>query len=304
MWMLNLYNQNQMLIFFKNKIPYMKQSLLVLITFSILWSSCSLLKKEQKSAPLTQITKPAEPVKNSDKVSTTNSTLIKTPAESYIERYKNIAITEMNGSGIPASITLAQGILESGSGNSKLAKEANNHFGIKCATEWKGETILQDDDNKDDCFRVYKSPEESFRDHTEFLKRKRYASLFELDKNDYRGWANGLKTAGYATNPRYAELLISLVERYDLSRFDRIENEREKTIRENKVMKEIAINIPTEKKQETVKSPVVMKIYEVRSGDTLTSVSKQFSLSEADLKALNGLENVNLLPGQLLLVSK
>ena len=302
--MLNLYNQNQMLIFFKNEIPYMKQSLLVLITFSILWSSCSLLKKEQKSAPLTQITKPAEPVKNSDKVSTTNSTSIKTPAESYIERYKNIAITEMNGSGIPASITLAQGILESGSGNSKLAKEANNHFGIKCATEWKGETILQDDDNKDDCFRVYKSPEESFRDHTEFLKRKRYASLFELDKNDYRGWANGLKTAGYATNPRYAELLISLVERYDLSRFDRIENEREKTIRENKVMKEIAINIPTEKKQETVKSPVVMKIYEVRSGDTLTSVSKQFSLSEADLKALNGLENVNLLPGQLLLVSK
>ena len=302
--MLNLYNQNQMLIFLKNEIPYMKQSLLVLIALGILTSSCSLLKKEQQSAPLTQITKPAEPVKNSDKVSTTNSTSIKTPAESYIERYKNIAITEMNGSGIPASITLAQGILESGSGNSKLAKEANNHFGIKCATEWKGETILQDDDNKDDCFRVYKSPEESFRDHTEFLKRKRYASLFELDKNDYRGWANGLKTAGYATNPRYAELLISLVERYDLSRFDRIENEREKTIRENKVMKEITINIPTEKKQETVKSPVVMKIYEVRSGDTLTSVSKQFSLSEADLKALNGLENVNLLPGQLLLVSK
>ena len=302
--MLNLYNQYHMLIFLKNEIPYMKQSLLVLIALGILTSSCSLLKKEQKSAPLTQITKPAEPVKNSDKVSTTNSTLIKTPAESYIERYKNIAITEMNGSGIPASITLAQGILESGNGNSKLAKEANNHFGIKCATEWKGETILQDDDNKDDCFRVYKSPEESFRDHTEFLKRKRYASLFELDKNDYRGWANGLKTAGYATNPRYAELLISLVERYDLSRFDRIENEREKTIRENKVMKEIAINIPTEKKQETVKSPVVMKIYEVRSGDTLTSVSKQFSLSEADLKALNGLENVNLLPGQLLLVSK
>lgn len=302
--MLNLYNQYHMLIFLKNEIPYMKQSLLVLIALGILTSSCSLLKKEQKSAPLTQITKPAEPVKNSDKVSTTNSTLIKTPAESYIERYKNIAITEMNGSGIPASITLAQGILESGSGNSKLAKEANNHFGIKCATEWKGETVLQDDDNKDDCFRVYKSPEESFRDHTEFLKRKRYASLFELEKNDYRGWANGLKTAGYATNPRYAELLISLVERYDLSRFDRIENEREKTIRENKVMKEIAINIPTEKKQETVKSPVVMKIYEVRSGDTLTSVSKQFSLSEADLKALNGLENVNLLPGQLLLVSK
>ena len=292
-----------MIIFFKNEIPYMKQTLLVLIVFGILTSSCSLLKKQQL-APISQITKPAEPVKNAEKVSATNSSSIKTPAESYIERFKNIAISEMNGSGIPASITLAQGILESGNGNSRLAKEANNHFGIKCSTEWKGETILQDDDNKDDCFRVYQSPEESFRDHTEFLKRKRYAPLFELDKNDYRGWANGLKTAGYATNPRYAELLISLVERYDLSRFDRIENEREKTIRENKVMKEIAINIPTEKKQETVKSPVVMKIYEVRSGDTLTSVSKQFSLSEADLKALNGLENVNLLPGQLLLVSK
>ena len=293
-----------MVIFFKNEIPYMKQSLLVLIALSIVTSSCSLLKKEQQSAPLTQITKPAEPVKNSKKVSTTNSSSIKTPAESYIERFKNIAISEMNGSGIPASITLAQGILESGNGNSRLAKEANNHFGIKCSTEWKGETILQDDDNKDDCFRVYKSPEESFKDHTEFLKRKRYAPLFELDKNDYRGWANGLKTAGYATNPRYAELLISLVERYELSRFDRIENEKDKTIRGDKVMKEIALNIPTEKKQETVKSPIVMKIYEVRSGDTLTSVSKQFTLSVADLKALNSLENENLFLGQLLLVSK
>jgi flagellum-specific peptidoglycan hydrolase FlgJ len=262
-----------------------------------------LLKKEQ-SAPLPQVNKPAEPVKIAEKVSTTNPASIKTPAESYIDRFKNIAISEMNGSGIPASITLAQGILESASGNSRLAKEANNHFGIKCTTEWKGETIFQDDDNKDDCFRVYRSPEESFRDHTEFLKRKRYAPLFELDKNDYRGWANGLKTAGYATNPRYAELLISLVERYDLSRFDRIENEREKTLREDKVMKEITLNIPTEKKQETIKSPVIMKIYEVRSGDTLTSVSKQFTISVADLKALNGLENVNLFPGQLLLVSK
>ena len=292
-----------MIIFFKNEIPYMKQTLLVLIVFGILTSSCSLLKKQQL-APISQITKPADPVKNAEKVSATNSSSIKTPAESYIERFKNIAISEMNGSGIPASITLAQGILESGNGNSRLAKEANNHFGIKCSTEWKGETILQDDDNKDDCFRVYKSPEESFKDHTEFLKRKRYAPLFELDKNDYRGWANGLKTAGYATNPRYAELLISLVERYDLSRFDRIENEKDKTIREVKVMKEIALNIPTEKKQETVKSPIVMKIYEVRSGDTLTSVSKQFTLSVADLKALNSLENENLFLGQLLLVSK
>jgi flagellum-specific peptidoglycan hydrolase FlgJ len=292
-----------MSLFFKNEIPYMKQFVLLLITFSILTSSCSVLKKEF-SEQKTQPSKPASTGNNTEKVTSTGSSAIKSPAESYIERFKNIAISEMNSSGIPASITLAQGILESANGNSRLAKEANNHFGIKCTTEWKGQTILQDDDNKDDCFRVYKSPEESFRDHTDFLKRKRYAPLFELDKNDYQGWARGLKTAGYATNPRYAELLISLVERYDLSRFDRIENGKEKTIREEKVMKEIAINIPTEKKQETIKSPLVMKIYEVRSGDTLGSVSKQFTLSIADLKSLNGLGDANLMPGQLLLVSK
>ena len=147
--MLKLCNQYLIIIFFKNEIPYMKQSLLLLITFSILTSSCSLLKKEQ-SAPLTQVTKPVEPVKAAEKVSTTNPTSIKTAAESYIEHFKNIAISEMNSSGIPASITLAQGILESANGNSRLAKEANNHFGIKCTTEWKGKTIFQDDDNKDD----------------------------------------------------------------------------------------------------------------------------------------------------------
>jgi flagellum-specific peptidoglycan hydrolase FlgJ len=171
-------------------------------------------------------------------------------AISYIERFKQIAIREMNNSGIPASITLAQGILESGNGNSELALKGNNHFGIKCTPEWKGKTMLKDDDQKDDCFRVYKTPEESFKDHTEFLKRKRYAPLFELDKNDYRGWAAGLKEAGYATNPRYAELLISLIERYNLNRFDRMETETEKIIREDKVLTEIAKNIPLEKKEE------------------------------------------------------
>jgi hypothetical protein len=225
-------------------------------------------------------------------------------AEGYIERFKDIAVKEMNSYGIPASITLAQGLLESGNGNSSLARDANNHFGIKCTPEWKGKTILNDDDQIDDCFRVYASPEESFRDHSEFLKRKRYAFLFELDKNDYRGWAAGLKEAGYATNPRYAELLITLVDRYDLSKYDRRESYVEKIKREDKVLTEIVRNIPEEKKAETAKAPVEMKIYEVKQGDTVSAIAKRFGLSVEDLKILNDLGSSDVKLGQLLLVSK
>lgn len=124
---------------------------------------------------------------------------------------------------IPASITLAQGLLESGSGNSTLAREANNHFGIKCHKEWTGKTFHMDDDEKNECFRAYKHAEESFDDHSRFLtERSRYAFLFELDIMDYKGWAEGLKKAGYATNPRYPELLLNQVNRYNLHRYDSI----------------------------------------------------------------------------------
>jgi len=123
--------------------------------------------------------------------------------------------------GIPASITLAQGLLESGSGNSELAVNANNHFGIKCHKEWTGETYVMDDDEKGECFRKYASAEESFNDHSLFLTtRPRYASLFSLDIYDYRGWAYGLKAAGYATNPRYAEMLIKIIEDNQLNLYD------------------------------------------------------------------------------------
>ncbi|WP_395626993.1 glucosaminidase domain-containing protein [Daejeonella sp.] len=271
----------------------MKNIVILLFSLSILTSSCGLLKR-QYSTPVKVVEKPIN-------VSPTTS---KTAAEIYIDQFKNIAIREMNNTGIPASITLAQGILESGSGNSKLAKEANNHFGIKCTSDWAGKTILEDDDNKDDCFRVYKSAEDSFRDHSEFLKRKRYAPLFELQKNDYRGWAIGLKTAGYATNPKYADLLISLVERYNLNRFDQAENGKIQIVREEKIAKEPANTIPKEKVVLETKKTVAMKIYEVKPGDTLVSVSKQFMLAIEDLKRLNELENSNLFPGQLLLVSK
>lgn len=139
----------------------------------------------------------------------------------YIEKYKQIAIEHQDIYGIPVSIKLAQGLLESDCGNSRLAIEANNHFGIKCKSDWTGMTISHDDDAPGECFRKYDSPEQSFYDHSEFLdKSARYQSLFDLDVTDYKGWAHGLKAAGYATNPRYAELLIKIIEDYELYTFD------------------------------------------------------------------------------------
>lgn len=139
----------------------------------------------------------------------------------YVERYKSIALREMREYRIPASITLAQGILESNAGRSDLATEANNHFGIKCHKEWEGERFFKDDDEKNECFRKYKDPLTSFRDHSAFLtSRDRYKSLFSLSPTDYQGWATGLKAAGYATNPAYAQLLVKTIEKYHLDRFD------------------------------------------------------------------------------------
>lgn len=143
-------------------------------------------------------------------------------AEEYISIYKDIAIREMREHKIPASITLAQGLLESGCGNSELARVAKNHFGIKCHKEWTGNTFTMDDDEKNECFRSYENAEESFVDHSLFLVgRNRYAALFDLKITDYEGWAKGLKAAGYATNPKYAQLLIARINQYDLTRFDR-----------------------------------------------------------------------------------
>src|SRR5690606_39129704 len=141
--------------------------------------------------------------------------------EEYIRIYSSLAVEEMERSGVPASITLAQGILESGNGNSRLAREGNNHFGIKCGSGWNGRKTYKDDDHRNECFRAYPSVKASFRDHSEFLKRPRYAFLFDLKPTDYKGWAHGLKKAGYATNPRYPQLLINLIERYELYYFDR-----------------------------------------------------------------------------------
>ena len=144
----------------------------------------------------------------------------KTPQQIYIETYSSIAVSEMYRSGVPASITLAQGILESRSGLSELAAKGNNHFGIKCH-DWKGKTMKVDDDRKGECFRVYDSPDESFRDHSDFLRyRDRYKFLFENDVTDYKAWAHGLKKAGYATDPAYPSKLIKIIEDYNLSVYD------------------------------------------------------------------------------------
>jgi len=141
----------------------------------------------------------------------------------YIAQYKDLAIAEMKRTGVPAAITLAQGIHESGAGNSKLVLASNNHFGIKCKSNWTGESVKHDDDARGECFRKYPASEDSYRDHSNFLKNgQRYASLFTLDPADYTGWANGLKQAGYATNPKYPQVLIRLIEDYNLQEYTQI----------------------------------------------------------------------------------
>ncbi len=144
-----------------------------------------------------------------------------TPQKLYVQRYYKEAIRQMDKHGIPASITLAQGILETGSGKSELARYHNNHFGIKCAKSWTGKKTYRKDDTDNDCFRSYARWEDSFEDHSLFLKRKRYHPLFKLKTIDYKAWAKGLQKANYASSRRYASSLISLIERYELYQFDR-----------------------------------------------------------------------------------
>ena len=169
--------------------------------------------------------------------------------QDYINTYTKIAIEQEKQYGIPACITLAQGILESGSGRSRLATEANNHFGIKCHNDWKGKKIYKDDDKQNECFRVYDNAEQSYIDHSLFLVgKKRYADLFKLKITDYKGWAKGLKQAGYATNPKYPQLLIDIIELYDLANISQTYSEEE-TQKENKEIISQNKEIKQEKKE-------------------------------------------------------
>lgn len=191
-----------------------------------------------------------------------------TTPEQYIQTFKDIAILEMHTYKIPASITLAQGILESGNGNSKLAKEANNHFGIKCHKDWEGGKFYQDDDEKDECFRVYDNPEESYKDHSLFLsKKQRYAFLFEYKTDDYKAWAKGLKKAGYATNPKYPTLLVNLIERYDLSQYDKISPKDHKKTVEAAGKRDVAKNKNVKGKEKPVSQDKVQEKKKNKNSD-------------------------------------
>ena len=175
-----------------------------------------------------------------------------TPTQ-YIDRYKELAIIEMHRSGVPASITLSQGVLESSSGNSRLAKFANNHFGIKCKGNWTGKTIYANDDAPDECFRAYGSVLESYKDHSDFLRKNwRYHELFELKITDYKGWCHGLRKAGYATNPQYGKILINLIERYELYQYDTRKLPKKKTPEEGEKINGVPVKIAS--KYETVRS--------------------------------------------------
>lgn len=165
-------------------------------------------------------------------------------AEAYVARYSDMAVYEMYRSGVPASITLAQGLLESGYGLSTLAKKSNNHFGIKCHADWTGERVYHDDDAKGECFRKYPSVADSYADHGDFLRYKaRYAFLFDYQKTDYKSWAHGLKKAGYATDPKYAYKLIDMVEKYSLHRFDRMKPKEMKD-ENGKTVPEASVEMP------------------------------------------------------------
>ena len=170
----------------------------------------------------------------------------------YINTYKDIAISEMQRTGVPAAIKLAQGIHETGAGQSKLVLKSNNHFGIKCKSDWKGESVKHTDDAPNECFRKYDTPEESYIDHSDFLKNsQRYASLFELDPTNYSGWAKGLKKAGYATNPKYPQIIINLIETYNLQDYTMIALGKKLNEGDEQFVKE------AEKKIDEVVSPVV-----------------------------------------------
>jgi flagellum-specific peptidoglycan hydrolase FlgJ len=219
---------------------------------------------------------------------------IDSPQE-YIEIFSEIAQFEMKAYGIPASITLAQGLLESGLGKGELALKTNNHFGIKCHTGWQGDFDHHDDDEKGECFRKYNHPMYSYRDHSIFLSgRSRYAFLFDLPNDDYKAWAKGLRKAGYATDRHYPQKLISLIERYRLQRFDTAVADAGygKPNREKHQAESIAISNPKPQ----------FETHVVKAGDTLYSISKRYSVSVNDLKRWNYMYDDNLAVGQELTV--
>lgn len=239
-------------------------------------------EKDQKNE--TEATKDVKAEFPDNKIEEEDEAKPPSSTDNYILLYAEIAKDQMRKSKIPASITLAQGILESGSGRGRLAVEANNHFGIKCHG-WKGAKIYHDDDRSQECFRKYERAESSYKDHSEFLTgRRRYADLFKLKPDDYKGWARGLKKAGYATDRKYPQKLISLIERYKLYKYD-----EEVLGKKNEQVEIVPVN-----------SGVVR--YIVEKGDTLYSLAKRYNTSVEAIKELNNLNSNDLALGQEIMI--
>jgi LysM repeat protein len=245
----------------------------------------------------------------------------KTPAQSvqeYVNTYKDLAVTEMNRTGIPASITLAQGIIESDCGHSSLARQANNHFGIKCHDDWTGASVKHDDNSRNECFRKYARAEDSFYDHSDFIKSgSRYSFLFTYNSTDYKSWANGLKKAGYATNPDYANMLIRTIEENGLAYFDRGYNVANLQTVKSDSVKKLPGNHPPDSTRKAViysnagpavyaKAPRIMENNRiqyiiVKDGDTREKLENEFQLLRWELAKYNELHNDFVpVPGQIL----
>lgn len=273
--------------------------LLLLVSCS---SSKPVVRTTKKSTPVTRTTKRPVAKTTSNKSNQKSSQNSVKPATEvleatsnvkvttelvlkYIDDFKDIAKDNMRQHGIPASITLAQGILESGVGQGSLSKRANNHFGIKCHKEWNGPSVRHDDDSAQECFRKYDDPADSYRDHSLFLTtRSRYASLFELPKDDYKAWAKGLRAAGYATDTKYPDKLISLIERYQLNQYDA----------------EVLGSSSTTSRKVFSSGKSVEKEYIITKGDTLYSLSKKFNISIEEIKRNNNMKSDSLSVGQVI----
>ncbi|PBJ06781.1 glucosaminidase domain-containing protein [Flavobacterium sp. ACN6] len=258
----------------------------------------------KKTTPVKPIGKNYPSTNNTTEViqSTSKTVVTSDLINNYVLQFKDIAMGNMKTYGIPASIILAQGILESGAGRGDLAVDANNHFGIKCHKEWLGESVRHDDDSAQECFRKYPQASDSYRDHALFLVgKKRYETLFTYEKDDYKSWAKGLRAAGYATDPKYPDKLISYIERYNLHQYDCLVTGRDYA--------PINKTAPTRSSSSVANSDPKINMnsydpnsYEVQKGDTLYSISKKFNLLVDDLKQKNNLTDNAISIGQRLKV--
>lgn len=278
----------------------MKFKLLLFVLVATVITSCGSKKKVVEKKPIKKEVKEPKPKKLPsvnqfdivDKLAKKNPNLNKYTL-AYIKKYAPIAVYEMHAYKIPASITLAQGILESGRGRSELARKSNNHFGIKCHTGWTGERVYHDDDEKGECFRKYEYPETSYKDHSLFLsQRRRYAFLFDYRIDDYKKWAYGLKKAGYATDKKYPVKLINIIENYHLYEFDKVKKKNFTYVPPNKESRERVAKLTVKKKNRKGRS------YKVKKGDTLYSISRKYDISVEKLKKINGLKDNIISIGQ------